>query len=56
MDGNFSSKCSTNGYDGKIPKDANPTNQTSITGKIPKGSNPLKILCIHLNQRSPSVR
>ena len=56
MDGNFPPKCSTNGSYGKIPKDANPTNQTSITGKIPKGLNPPKILCNSFESKEPLVR
>ena len=53
MDGNFPPKCSTNGSYGKNPKDANPTNQTSITGKIPKDSNPPKILCNSFESKKP---
>ena len=55
VDGNFPPKCSTNGSYGKIPKDANPTNQTSIIGKIPKGLNPPKILCNSFESKEPSI-
>ena len=55
MDGNIPPECSTNGFYEKIPKDVNPTNQTSITEKIPKGSNSQKILCNSFESKEPSV-
>lgn len=44
MDENYPSKCSTSGSYEKVPKDANPNNQTIIKEKITKGQNPSKIL------------
>lgn len=44
MDGNFPSKCSTSGSYEKVPKDANPNNQTIIKQKITKGQNPTQFL------------
>lgn len=37
----------------KIPKDANPTNQTTIKGKIPKGLNPPKIIFNSFESKEP---